>query len=109
MLACTNAAEAWSVARNEQLEDVEAKRRLEDAEREWNELRDRVLELGGVRPNADYCARNIPKQVIRRHAADRTLDVIADTLGFDGDAELANALNRAWDNAKRARQTGGAA
>lgn len=92
-------------------ERADSRSQVLDAEREWRELRCRVLEHGGIRwtPGCPYDINSMPRGVYRRAdgpVGDRgqPADLIAQLLGFDCDADLINALNFSWDRVKRSRE-----
>ncbi|MDA8345896.1 MAG: hypothetical protein M0Z66_10470 [Thermaerobacter sp.] len=73
----------------------------------WQDLRQRIMAEGGIRPNSDYPARDIPRSVRRLRGLPP--DEIASTLGYPGDREFMDALwhtYRAAQEASRSSRTG---
>lgn len=92
-----------------QLADLATAERIANAERSWCELRDAVLDLGGIAPNADYGWESIPRPVYRR--AGKPADLIALLLDENGsgfrfgcDAELMADLWKRSEDLRHARE-----
>jgi hypothetical protein len=87
------------------LEAAYGRDELELATRSWTELRDAVLAVGGIAPNADYSVDSMPRPVYRLEGKPADLvPMLLEPAGFyfDGDAELISELNQRFDSYRRA-------
>lgn len=75
---------------------------LEDAEREWTELRDAILAEGGICANADYSHESMPRPLYR--VAGNPADDVAWRLGFDRADTMLDLAWRIFDRCAEARR-----
>jgi hypothetical protein len=87
----------------EELEGIRSRQEAAaDAAEVWADLRSRVMDAGGLRPDRDYPAREIPAAVRRRSGP--PADELAQTLNFASADELVGALQAAWAAYQRTRE-----
>lgn len=85
-----------------------ARREAADAQRGYNQLRTAIQAQGGIRPNRDYPAREIPPELRAKPGRGLAPDEMAATLSahgfhYDGDTALFADIDRRRERARSGR------